>query len=252
MGEKVQITASIVLYKENVEVLQKTINSFLNTSLAKKLYLIDNSPNDSLKKYADHPDIEYIFNNNNLGFGAAHNVVLKNINNNSEYHLILNPDVEFKPHVIPELITQLKKEKEVSMVSPRVVYPNGELQYTCRRYPSFFDLVIRVFRIFKNRIAYKEYRNQDLSKGFYPDFIHGCFMLFRTQSFVNLKGFDERYFLYMEDADICKRIDGAGSKKIYYPEEEIIHIHRKDSGKNIQLFFRHFISALKYFNKWGY
>lgn len=252
MDGKVQITASIVLYKENVEVLQKAIHSFLNTSLTKRLYLIDNSPNDSLKNCVSHADVEYLFNNDNVGFGSAHNAVLKNINNSSEYHLILNPDVEFKPHVIPKLIEQLKKEQDVSMISPKVRYPDGELQYTSRRYPSFFDLIIRVFGVFKKRIAYKEYRNQDLTKSFYPDFIHGCFMLFRTQEFIDLKGFDEGYFLYMEDADICKRIDGKGNKKLYFPKEEIVHLHRKGSSKSIYLFLRHFISAIKYFNKWGY
>lgn len=252
MDGKVQITASIVLYRENEETLQKTIHSFLNTPLTKRLYLIDNSPNDSLKNCANYSDVEYFFNNDNIGFGSAHNAVLENINDSSEYHLILNPDVEFEPHVIPELIEQLKKEQDVSMISPKVRYPDGELQYTCRRYPSFFDLIIRVFGVFKKRSAYKEYRNQDLTKSFYPDFIHGCFMLFRTQELINLKGFDERYFLYMEDADICKRIDGAGNKKLYFPKEEIVHIHRKGSSKSFYLFFRHFFSAIKYFNKWGY
>lgn len=252
MNEKVQITASIVLYKENVETLEKTVNSFLNIPLAKKLYLIDNSPNDRLRSFADHEDVEYISNYANIGFGKAHNSVLERIENNSEYHLILNPDVEFKPEVIPNLIKELKKEQNIVMISPKVIYPNGELQYTCRKHPKLIDLTIRRLGFFKKRRFYGEYRDKDLTEILYPDFIHGCFLLFRTKTFLDLKGFDERYFLYMEDADICRKIDNSGWKKMYYPKEEITHIHRKGSNKSLRLFFTHFISAIKYFNKWGY
>jgi GT2 family glycosyltransferase len=91
-----------------------------------------------------------------------------------------------------------------------------------------------------------------VSKSFYPDFIHGCFMLFKTQEYIDLKGFDERYFLYMEDADMCKKIDRIGKKKFYFPEVKIIHQHQKGSSKNIKLFFYHLSSAIKYFLKWGF
>lgn len=252
MNEKVQITASIVLYKENVEVLRKTINSFLNTSLTKKLYLIDNSPNDLLQSFADHSEIEYISSHKNIGFGKGHNLVLKKIENISECHLVLNPDVEFRPEILPNLITALKKEQGVIMISPKVVYPNGELQYTCRKHPKFMDLIIRRIGAFGKRRFYGEYRDRDLTKPLFPDFIHGCFLLFNTKAFIELKGFDERYFLYMEDADICRKIDEIGKKKMYYPKEEITHIYKKGSNKNMRLFFTHILSAIKYFNKWGY
>ncbi len=252
MNERVQITASIVLYKENEETLQKTIDSFLHTPLTKKLYLIDNSPNDFLRSFADHPDVEYISNSTNIGFGRAHNSVLEKIANSSEYHLVLNPDVEFKPEVLPNLIERLKKEQSVDLISPRVVYPNGELQYTCRMHPTCIHLINRRLGFFEKKRFHREYRDKDLTKILYPDFIHGCFLLFKTESFINLKGFDERYFLYMEDADICRKIDETGGKKVYYPEEEVTHIYRKGSNKRIGLFFTHIVSAIKYFNKWGY
>jgi hypothetical protein len=94
------------------------------------------------------------------------------------------------------------------------------------------------------------YRN--LEKSFYPDFIHGCFMLFKTKDFKNIEGFDERYFLYLEDADLCRKIDAVGKKKLYYPNIEITHQHQRGSTKNIKLFFYHLSSAFKYFLKWGF
>jgi len=254
MLDKIRISATIVIYKENAIELSKTIDSFLNTSVLKKLYLVDNSPTNSLKIFANHPDVEYIFNSKNIGFAAGHNIVLNNIKEVSDYHLILNPDVSFDENVIPNLIQEIEDQQDVAMIAPRVIFPNGMHQYTCRKYPTFVDLVIRRFgffnKIFSRSIEKREYQNLDLTKPFYPNFIHGCFQLFKTQDFVNLNGFDERYFLYMEDVDICRKIDIINKKKLYYPKEKIVHTFKKDSSKNLRLFFVHLKSSIQYFQKW--
>ena len=250
MKDKTIISATIVLYKEDINTLQKTINCFLKTPMVKKLYLVDNSPTNKLQDKFDHPEIEYIFNGKNKGFGKAHNVVIPKLT--SKYHLILNPDITFEPGVIPNLINELKKQKKVSMISPKVVYPNGELQYICRRNPTFFELVYRRLGIKKEFTQQREYRNQDLSKPFHPEFIHGCFMLFKTEDFKSIKGFDERYFLYMEDADICRKITNTKNKILYFPSEKITHIHQRESSKKMKLFYHHLISAIKYAHKWQF
>ena len=171
---------------------------------------------------------------------------------NSDFHLILNPDVEFSSEVIPTLTNELRTRPEVSFVTPKVVYPNRELQYVCRKYPTFFNLINRKVFFLKSFIHKNEYRNKNLEKPFYPAFIHGCFMLFNTEDFKKIKGFDTRYFLYMEDADICRKIDAIGKKKLYYPYKEITHLHRRGSSKSIKLFLIHISSAIKYFLKWGF
>lgn len=244
------VTASIVIYKEDLKTLQKTVESFLKTPISKKLFLIDNSPKNEFETQFNQPEIEYIFVGENIGFGKAHNLVLDKIN--SEFHLILNPDVTFSPEVIPNLIQQFNKEKVVAFITPKVVYPNGELQYVCRKHPSIFDLINRRISFSKIKIFKNEYRNCDLTKPFYPDFIHGCFMLFKTLDFKNINGFDERYFLYMEDADICRKIDKINKKKLYFPTVKIVHQHQKGSAKSSKLFFYHLNSAIKYFSKWGF
>ncbi|MFK8059286.1 MAG: glycosyltransferase [Polaribacter sp.] len=244
------ITASIVLFNENLETLKKTVNSFLKTPLKKKLYLLDNSPKNLLEAEFINPEIEYIFVGKNVGFGKAHKLVLDKIE--SQFHLVLNPDIVFNSSIISILIRKLETLDDVSFITPKVKYPNKELQFICRKHPTFFDLINRRLKISPKQIYKNEYRDKDLSKSFYPEFIHGCFMLFKTQDFKKLNGFDERYFLYMEDADLCKKIDEIGKKKLYFPEVEIIHQHRKGSSKNIKLFFYHFSSAIKYFLKWGF
>ena len=77
-------------------------------------------------------------------------------------------------------------------------------------------------------------------------------MLFKTEDLLRLEGFDERYFMYMEDVDICRKIDLSGKRKLYFPATEIIHTHRKGSSKEFRLFFIHISSIIKYFMKWGF
>ena len=244
------ITASIVLFNNDFEILKKTVNSFLNISVKKKLYLIDNSNSNKLEAFFKSSEIEYLFVGKNIGFGAAHNLVLNKLCSN--FHLILNPDVVFSVGVISSLITALNENPTVAFVTPKVRYPSVKPQYICRKHPTLFDLLNRKLKISNDQFLNREYRDRDLQKPFYPDFIHGCFMLFNTTDLKNLKGFDERFFLYMEDADICRRIDEIGKKKLYYPKVEIIHHHNRGSSKSIKLFIMHTSSAIKYFLKWGF
>lgn len=251
MNNKTIISAAIVLFKEDKATLLKTINSFLAIPFSKKLYLIDNSPTNALKEVIDHPEVEYFFNDKNLGFGSGHNLVLDKIKGYSDFHIILNPDVSFEPNIISELISELKKYDDVALIAPKVLFPNGNHQYTIRKYPMFYDLIIRRLNIFKGRIFDQEYRNEDLNKPFFVDYVTGCFQLYKTNDFVNLKGFDERYFLYMEDVDICRKIDEIGQKKLYYPKVNITHILKQGSSKKLKLFYYHLLSAKKYFSKWS-
>ena len=252
LSKSIDITATIVLFNEDIKTLRKTIDSFLKAPIKKKLFLIDNSPTNILEKEFKHSEIQYIFSGEYLGFAKGHNLIIDSIKNTSKYHLILNPDVEFSIDVIPKLVNEIVRHENVAMIAPKVVFPNGESQYTCREYPNPLEMISRRANIFKKYSQKKEYRDIDLSKSFNPDFIHGSFMLFKTEDFIKINGFDERYFLYMEDVDICRKIDQMGKKKLYYPNVQISHILKKESSKNIRLFFTHLYSSIKYFKKWGF
>lgn len=252
--ERITLTATIVLYNNDVEVLQEAIDSFLNTPIDKKLFLVDNSPSNVLQDTFKHPDVEYIFLNKNIGFGSGHNQVMEKIKDYSEFHLILNPDVSFEPQVLIKLIETLKAKDLIAMIAPKVKYLNNEHQYTCRRYPSFLELMSRrlplLNKVFAKKIYYGEYRDKDLNVPFYAEYLSGCFQLYKTADFVKIDGFDERYFMYVEDIDICKKIDTISKKKLYYPLEFIYHGFEKGSAKKINLFFYHITSIFKYFCKW--
>ena len=246
------ITASIVVYNEDPVELENVINSFLGSPFSNKIYIIDNSPTNWLEEKIIGDNIEYVFSGSNIGFGRGHNSILDTIEQLSNYHLILNPDVFFQSEILEKLINQLEKDTQLSMVAPKVSYPSKELQYTARKFPTIIELLCRFFGVFKHYTDNKEYKNDNLLFSFFPDFVQGSFMLFKTKDLIDLKGFDQRYFMYMEDVDICRRIDLSGKKKLYFPKVEVTHTHRKGSSKNIRLFFIHMSSIIKYFMKWGF
>ena len=250
MQSPTQISAAIVCFNEDVSVLIKTVDSFLKTPLKKKLFLINNGDKNDLQDYFSHPDIEHIFTGKNIGFGKAHNLVLDKIT--ASFHLILNPDVIFDSHVIPDLIKQLQTDKKTSFITPKVLNINNKMQLVCRKHPTFFDLLNRKLKFSKKALNESQYQNNNFQKVFYPEFIHGCFMLFKTSHFKELKGFDTRYFLYLEDADICREIEKRQNRICYFPLVSIVHGHQRGSSKNIKLFLRHTSSAIKYFLKWGF
>ena len=252
MQEEKHITASIVVYKENLKVLENAIDSFLGSPLSKKLYIIDNSPSNEFKNKIQNDSVEYIYSNKNVGFGKGHNSILHKLTSENKYHLILNPDVRFHPEILEKLVIKMESNESFSMIAPRVLNSNNELLYTARRYPSLFELILRFLGIFKKFTIRGEYKNQNHKQSFSPDFVQGSFMLFKTEDLLRLEGFDERYFMYMEDVDICRKIDLSGKRKLYFPATEIIHTHRKGSSKEFRLFFIHISSIIKYFIKWGF
>ena len=252
MQEEKHITASIVVYKENFKVLENAIDSFLGSPLSKKLYIIDNSPSNEFKNKIQNDSVEYIYSNKNVGFGKGHNSILHKLTSENKYHLILNPDVRFHPEILEKLVLKMESNESFSMIAPRVLNSNNELLHTARRYPSLFELIFRFLGIFKKFTIRGEYKNQNHKQSFSPDFVQGSFMLFKTEDLLRLEGFDERYFMYMEDVDICRKIDLSGKRKLYFPATEIIHTHRKGSSKEFRLFFIHISSIIKYFIKWGF
>lgn len=256
MDSTKNISASIVVYKEEPAELQKAINSFLNYTNSSRLYIVDNSPTNEIEKYIDKTSVEYIFVGKNIGFGAGHNLILNKIKHQSKYHLILNPDVSFNSGILDHLVNQLEKDNTLALIAPKVLFPNGNFQNSCRRYPKLSELFFRrlplIKKISKPIIDNGIYADRDLNTPFYAEYLTGCFHLYKTEDFIALKGFDERYFLYMEDVDICKKIDAFGKKKMYYPKVQISHFLKQESSKKVTLFFRHFISMIKYYKKWGF
>lgn len=249
------ITASIVLYDNELSVLQRTIDSFLNTNMNVKLYLIDNS---SLPIWTDmiaHECIEYIYLNANRGFGAGHNVLLRQPSKIGKYHLVLNPDVCFERGTLERLYYYMEEHSDIGNVLPRVVYPNGDLQYLCKLLPTPMDWIGRMFIPFKSwkrKINDNfELRFADYNKEMNVPYLSGCFMFLRKSVIEEIGVFDEGIFMYGEDTDLNRRIYQK-YRTMYYPSVTIIHNFEKGSHKSFRLLWIHIKAAIYYLNKWGW
>lgn len=245
------ITVSIVLYKNDIKEVKLLVTTCLKSQLISKIYLIDNSPSKELQIISDNERVVYKHSSKNIGFGRGHNLVLESLNLESDFHLILNSDVSFKPEILQNLILPFQKEKNLTLIAPRLLFPNGAIQTSSRKHPTFFNLTKRFLKLTKNN-NYLGKETSAIEDCFSTEFLHGAFLLFRTKDFIELKGFDQRFFLYLEDADICKRILINGKEIYYYPKFEAYHGLRKESSKKPLLFLYHLSSAIKYFLKWGF
>jgi GT2 family glycosyltransferase len=250
------ITASIVLFHNKKDDVYKVIESFLGYEGNVNLILVDNSSNDELSCLANDTRISYIFNDTNLGFGKAHNIALNEAYNlNSKYHIFLNPDIYFIPNIIDEIIKKFESDQSIGLISPKILYPNNETQFLCKLLPTPIDLIIRRFITIdsvRKKITNKyELRFFDYSKEIEPPTVSGCFMFIKTSIIRKVGGFDDRFFMYLEDVDLSRRIAQV-SKVLFYPNVHVIHTYEKGSYKNLKLLLYHMHSALKYFNKWGW
>ena len=253
-----KITATIVIYQPRMDWLMKSIHSFTDKeNFNKKLYLIDNSPvlNKDLEKLSGGK-IEYIFNNRNLGFGKAHNIGLqKAIAEGSDYHLIQNPDVAFDSDILLELSSVLKKDNTIGLISPLITYPNGEIQHLCKLIPNPKHLIFR--RFLKNSPKLEELNKELELQTFGYDktaevpWLSGCFLFAKTTNLQRIGGFDERFFMYMEDIDLSRR-SLMLFRNVFYPNVSIQHFYEKGSYTKKKLTWYHLLSAIKYFTKWGW
>lgn len=240
-----KISASIVIYKENKETLKKVIDSFLALELEKELIIVDNSPDDELSTFCQSfESISYIFSGENLGFGRGHNLAFKNLKEKSDIHMIINPDVYFEFDEINSFLNWFYNQEDVSLATTKVCYPDGKNQNIIRNIPTtFFDLVKRKLKLNSGELSIEENTIKEVP------FVHGCFFVFKTEVFQKLDGFDERFFMYMEDIDIFIRAKKYG-KTVINTNYKIYHEFRKGSSKSFKLLKYHIISAYKFFRKY--
>ena len=254
-------TACIVTYNTEQEELNRILNCFKKIKLKFKLWISDNSEKDILRNFIENfsdDRIKYIFNNSNKGFGAGHNIVLQKLieeNEKSEFHLMINADVFFEENTIEKIIAYMRKNSDIGQIGPRIYESNGEINRSCRLLPTPLNLIFRRFFPVKSIVEKMDYSYEmkwyDYKSTIEVPILSGCFIFIRTDILKDIGVFDERYFMYMEDYDLCRRI-GKKYKVVFYPKVNIVHKHGKASYKSRKMMIVHIKSAIKYFNKWGW
>lgn len=198
-----------------------------------------NLPEDLLLTPSDYPfSITIIQNQHPLGFGANHNQAYAQAT--GLFFCAVNPDIRFNNDPFPALLSCLQNPS-VGLVAPIVFGGNGEMEDSARRFPTPFKILCKVFGGCKG----SDYAVE--SEIIFPDWLAGMFMLFPRDVFKRLGGFNQRYFLYYEDVDICARLRLQGYEVALCPAAKVIHYARRDSHRDIKFLKWHLTSMLHFF-----
>jgi N-acetylglucosaminyl-diphospho-decaprenol L-rhamnosyltransferase len=179
----------------------------------------------------------YIHNTTPKGFGANHNYALAS--SSDEYLCILNPDIRFNADPFPALLEALR-DPRTAIAGPRVLNPSGAIENSARRFPTFASLAAKGLR-FAPALDYPPG-----SDSMSPDWVAGMFMLARREAFRAVGGFDERYFLYYEDIDLCRRLRQRGYDIRLAAAASVVHDARKTSHRNLRYLRWHLGSILRF------
>lgn len=252
-----RVTASIVLYHHAPEDVRGLLETLGRDPECLAWTVVDNGGSAEACALASAMGARVLQPGRNLGFGSAHNLAVRSLDAGALYHLILNPDIALAPGVLGDLASVMDGCPHVGSLMPRVLYPDGSTQFLCKLLPTPFDLFLRRFakgplrRLFAAQMDRYDMKDFDYSRPVYVPVLSGCFMFTRRAVLDAVGGFDERFFLYMEDIDLCRRL-GAVSRLLFWPKSTVIHGHAQGSYRDARLLRLHIRAACTYFNKWGW
>lgn len=260
MNPTKDLTFSIVAYKNYGQIINavNTINKFTN-NFSKEIIIVDNTEKEDRKNYSEDinkltslTNVTLVVNNANLGFGKANNIALERAQ--GAFFVICNPDILLIENSFDKILPYMKKNTSIGAVIPKLIDKNHKIEPVYRRELTPYDVFIRYFHpfnTFSKRRAYHTMQDMDFTKPFQVPFGQGSFLVVRTSLMKQLNGFDERYFMYVEDADLCKRINQVSLLE-YFPYTSVVHLWEKGSHRNFKLMKWHIQAMIKYFVKWGF
>jgi GT2 family glycosyltransferase len=267
---KSSLTISIVTYHTPAALLESlwsTIAGAMNRVSAANisceliLILVDNSdpPDpeiDAFRERHSAANVRVLRGNGNIGFGAAHNLALREVG--SDFHLVLNPDVKLAPDALLEALRFMSANPTCGLLAPAVYDADGEQQFLCKRYPAVLDFLLRGFAprwlkyLFRRRLERYELRDEVGETVLWdPPVVSGSFMFFRTAILKRLGGFDPRFFLYLEDFDLTLRAAQI-TRVAYVPQVRITHYGGNAARKGLRHVKMFATAAFRFYNKNGW
>jgi GT2 family glycosyltransferase len=229
--------------------------------LATNAVVCDNRSRDVTRSILDayakrYSALSCIYKESNAGFARAHNQLLATVH--SRYHIICNPDILISNNIFTPMFEFMENNPQIGVCCPKFLNPDGSVQFLNRRVPNVFDLFLRrllpkvLKPYFKKRLALYEMRDIGYDKSYDVPFVSGAFMFCRTHVLKEIGGFDERFFLYFEDADLSRRVQNHGYRTVYFPDVSVIHLWERLAHKNLMGSWIFIKSAYRYFRKWGW
>lgn len=249
------VSVSIVSYNSADDIGGVLDSLFSATKgVALTVYVVDNHSSDTTCALVKerYPQVILLPQEENRGFGAAHNCVLDQLN--SDYHVIVNPDIVFDEDVLTGLSEYLDTHEDAALVTPMIMNVDGTPQAVPRVLPRprymFAGQLERFGGMFRRWRDDYTRRDETFTQPTDITFCTGCFMMLRTDVLKRAGGFDERFFMYMEDADLSRRIARYG-RLVLLPAVKVTHAWEKASGKSLKFLRIHLQSMRRYFAKWG-
>ena len=259
-----RVTASVVVYNSSFEEMRSLFCSLAASELISKWVVVDNAADDGasaaekLRSGVEDLGGRYVASPGNIGFGAGHNLAMRKLTDTpSEFHLVVNPDISFRPPIIEAMLRKLDERKSVVWLMPRVLYPDGSEQYLCKLLPTPLNFALRRFlptplqALLQTLMSPYELRGLQHTETKSIPFLSGCFIMTRRSALEEIGGFDQRYFLYMEDVDLCRRMSTQGDL-LYWPEVVVTHGFHRGSHHSLRLTMAHLHSSALYFCRWGW
>ena len=182
--------------------------------------------------------VSIIYNSRPQGFGANHNQAFRQAK--GKFFCVVNPDIRFSRDPFLNLISCLKNS-QLGVVAPVVLNAHGVIEDSARTFPTPLRILCKAFG--KCKWTDYEIHNAEIT----PDWVGGMFMLFRSEVFQKLGGFNERYFLYYEDVDLCARLRLAGYEVMLTPKAQVVHHAQRSSHRNFKYLRWHITSMLRFF-----
>lgn len=258
---------SIIIVNYNTGALTKAcVESILRQTDKGSLEIIvvDNNSSDASVSFlrSDFPEITVIENQRNVGLAAGVNAGIARAR--GEYYLILNPDIIVMPGAITALLQFMTSNPAVGIAGGKLISPNGKVQYSCYRYYKVSTIIYRrtwLGRTAGGRAEIARFLMKDFDRNSVRDvdWLMGACLIVRAQAVKKVGGMDERFFLYFEDADWCRRFHAAGYRVAYVPQAQFSHYHQRSSAATSLWGFlanraarQHIVSALKYFWKYSF
>lgn len=261
----VDISIIILNYKSREFTLNciKSIKESDFGNLKHEIIVVDNNSKDSLGEILSwqYDNIKFIQNKKNVGMGAGNNIGVRDAQ--GKYIVIMNPDTIVFPDTFRKKYDFMENSYRVGVVGPKQFNPDKTIQDSCYRWYGLLTPFYRRTPLGRLKLAQK-----DLDRFLMSDFnreetrevdwLLGSFLFIRAEALRDIDFFDERFFLYFEDTDLCKRFWEKKWKVVYYPEAKIIHDHKRASARDPWYKFLsnsatryHIVSWIKYLKKWG-
>lgn len=230
--------------------------------LSYEIIVVDNSTDDELEEIImeKFPAAKYVPAPKNLGYAAGNNLGIRQAS--GSYILILNPDVAVTEGAIEKMVDFLELNPRVAIAGPKLVHPDRAMQFSCYHFPTWDMPLYRRTWLGKFSFGQRKLQNYlmldwDHQNPRAVDWLLGACLLVRQRAIEQVGLLDEKFFLYFEDVDWCRRFWQSGYQVFYYPEAEMFHYYQRQSAEsglwNIlnKPNRAHIMSWLRYFWKWG-